>query len=63
MQPVAISGKRPEFAYTPSGTVQLNAQQIRWELIEIFRYTDEGRPAEEWVRTDTYNFLRQLGGV
>jgi len=23
--------------------------------------TDEGRVAEEWVQTDTYDFLRQLG--
>ena len=60
---MAISGKHPEFAYTPIGTVQPNGQQIHWELIKIFRYTDEGRPAEEWVRTDTYNFLHQLGGV
>ena len=37
------------------------ASQI--EELERIRYTDEGRPAEEWVRTDTYNLLRQLGGV
>ena len=32
-------------------------------LINIFRYTDEGRLVEEWVQTDTYDFLRQLGAV
>lgn len=52
-----------EFAYTPVGTVQPNGKQVRWELINIFRYTDEGRVAEEWVQTDTYEFLRQLGAV
>jgi predicted ester cyclase len=52
-----------EFAYTPIGMVEPNGQQVRWELINIFRYTDEGRLVEEWVQTDTYHFLRQLGGV
>jgi predicted ester cyclase len=50
-----------EFAYTPIGTVEPNGQQVHWELINIFRYTDEGRLVEEWVQTDTYDFLRQLG--
>ena len=52
-----------EFAYTPIGTVEPNGQQVRWELINIFRYTDEGHLVEEWVQTDTYDFLRQLGAV
>ena len=52
-----------EFAYTPIGTVRPNGQQVQWELINIFRYTDEGRVVEEWVQTDTYDFLRQLGAV
>ena len=52
-----------EFAYTPIGSVQPNGKQIEWELINIFRYTDEGRLIEEWVQTDTYDFLRQLGAV
>ena len=52
-----------EFAYTPIGIVQPNGRHIQWELINIFRYTDEGRLAEEWVQTDTYDFLRQLGAA
>jgi predicted ester cyclase len=52
-----------EFAYTPIGTVEPNGQRVRWELINVFRYTDEGRLVEEWVQTDTYDFLRQLGAV
>ena len=52
-----------EFAYTPIGTVQPNGQHVQWELINIFRYTDDGRLAEEWVQTDTYDLLRQLGAV
>ena len=52
-----------EFAYTPVGAVEPNGQRVQWELINIFRYTDEGRLVEEWVQTDTYDFLRQLGAV
>jgi len=44
-----------EFAYTPIGTVQPNGQHVQWELINIFRYTDDGRLVEEWVQTDTYD--------
>jgi hypothetical protein len=47
----------------PIGTVQPNGKQIEWELINIFRYTDDGHLVEEWVQTDTYDFLRQLGAV
>jgi predicted ester cyclase len=49
-----------EFAYTPIGTVAPNGQRVQWELINIFRYTDEGRLVEEWVQTDTSDVLRQL---
>jgi hypothetical protein len=52
-----------QFAYTPIGTVEPNGHHVKWELINIFRYTDEGRLVEEWVQTDTYDFLRQLGAV
>jgi len=52
-----------EFAYTPIGTIQPNGQHVQWELINIFRYTDDGRLVEEWVQTDTYELLRQLGAV
>jgi predicted ester cyclase len=52
-----------EFAYTPIGTVQPNGRHVQWELINIFRYTDDGRLVEEWVQTDTYDLLRQLGAV
>jgi len=52
-----------QFDYSPIGTVQPNGKHIEWELINIFRYTDDGHLAEEWVQTDTYDFLRQLGAV
>jgi predicted ester cyclase len=50
-----------DFAYTPVGNVPATSEQVQWELHNIFRYTDDGRLAEEWVQTDTFEFLRQLG--
>jgi hypothetical protein len=32
-----------------------------FELMNIFRYDDQGRLAEEWVQTDNRSRLRQLG--
>ena len=52
-----------EFAYTPIGSVEPNGQHVQWELINILRYTDEGRVMEEWVQTNTHDFLRQLGAL
>jgi hypothetical protein len=37
------------FAFTPIGALD-KRPAVRWELINVFRYTDEGRLAEEWVR-------------
>jgi hypothetical protein len=34
-----------------------------WDLLNLFRFDDEGRLVEEWVRTDYRSFLRQLGAV
>jgi hypothetical protein len=31
------------------------------DLMKIFRFDDDGRIAEEWVRTDNRSLLRQLG--
>ncbi len=50
-----------DFAHTPVGNVTATGKQVRWELQNIFRYTADGQPAEEWVQTDTVEFLRELG--
>lgn len=39
------------FAYTPLAAVEPNGQQLEWELINIFRYTDE-RPPHRGVGPD-----------
>ena len=48
-------------AGTAVGTIPPNNRTIRRELQNIFRFADDGRLAEEWVRYDNLSFLKQLG--
>jgi predicted ester cyclase len=50
-----------DFTGSPVGTVRATGKPVSFELINIFRYTDDGQLAEEWVRIDNYEFLQQLG--
>jgi predicted ester cyclase len=50
-----------EFTHSPVGHLSPNGQRVVWDLSNIFRFDDQGRIAEEWVRTDHRSFLRQLG--
>jgi predicted ester cyclase len=50
-----------EFTSSPVGPVPPNGSRVVFELINIFRYDDQGRLAEEWVQTDNRSRLRQLG--
>jgi len=50
-----------EFTQSPAGPLLPNGQRVVFDLINIFRFDDQGRLAEEWVRTDYRSFLRQLG--
>jgi len=50
-----------EFTQSPAGAVAPNGQKVVWDLINIFRFDDQGRLVEEWVRTDYRSFVRQLG--
>ena len=34
---------------------------MRLELINLLRYDEDGRLAEEWVQYDSLGYLRQLG--
>jgi predicted ester cyclase len=49
-----------EFAQSPAGALAPNGQRVVWDLMNIFRFDDQGRLVEEWVRTDYRSFLRQL---
>jgi predicted ester cyclase len=50
-----------EFTHSPAGPLHPNGQRVVWDLLNIFRFDDQGRLVEEWVRTDYRSFLRQLG--
>jgi predicted ester cyclase len=50
-----------EFERSPVGPLSPNGNRVAFELINIFRYDEQGRIAEEWVQTDNRSRLRQLG--
>jgi predicted ester cyclase len=50
-----------EFTHSPVGRLSPNGKRVVFEIMNIFRYDDEGRLAEEWVQTDNRSRLRQLG--
>ena len=50
-----------EFTESPAGSLPPNGHRVVWDLSNIFRFDDQGRLVEEWVRTDYRSFLRQLG--
>src|SRR5579859_7332074 len=49
-----------EFTDSPAGPLPPNGRRIVFDLINIFRFYDQGRLVEEWVRTDNHGLLRQL---
>src|SRR5580658_9293168 len=49
------------FTQSPAGPLPPNGRRVVFDLINIFRFDDQGRLVEEWVRTDYRSFLRQLG--
>jgi predicted ester cyclase len=52
-----------EFTQSPIGPLPPNGNRVVFELINIFRYDDEGRLVEEWVQTDNRGRLHQLGAA
>ena len=50
-----------EFTRSPAGPLPPNGARITWDLSNIFRFDNQGRLIEEFVRTDYRSFLRQLG--
>lgn len=49
------------FEASPIGPVEPTGKPMRLELINLFRYDEDGLLAEEWVQYDNIGFLRQLG--
>ncbi len=50
-----------EFTQSPVGPLPPNGKRVVFELMNIFRYDNQGRLAEEWVQADNRSRLRQLG--
>jgi predicted ester cyclase len=50
-----------EFTHSPVGPLPPTGDPVVFDLINIFRYDDDGRLAEEWIQTDNRSVLRQLG--
>jgi predicted ester cyclase len=49
-----------EFTQSPIGPLPPNQKEIVFDLINIFRFDDQGRLVDEWVRLDNRSLLRQL---
>jgi hypothetical protein len=49
------------FTQSPAGRLEPSGARVVMDLMSIFRFDDEGRLVEEYVRTDYRSFLRQLG--
>jgi predicted ester cyclase len=50
-----------EFTQSPAGPLPPTGTKVVMDLINIFQFDDDGRLAEEFVRTDQRSLLRQLG--
>jgi predicted ester cyclase len=51
-----------EFTQSPVGSLPPNGQRVVFDLLNLFRFDDQGRLIEEWVQTDYRSFL-QLGAT
>jgi predicted ester cyclase len=49
------------FTQSPAGRLEPTGARVVMDLMNIFRFDDEGRIIEEHVTTDNRSFLRQLG--
>jgi predicted ester cyclase len=50
-----------EFTQSPVGSLPPNGKRVVFDVSNIFRFDDQGRLVDEWVRTDNRSLLRQLG--
>jgi SnoaL-like polyketide cyclase len=48
------------FTQSPAGRLEPTGARVVMDLMNIFRFDDEGRLVEEYVRTDYRSLLRQL---
>jgi len=51
------------FTHSPVGPVEPTGERVVMDLMNIFRFDEQGRLVEEFVRTDNRSLLRQLGAA
>ena len=49
------------FTYSPIGPVEPTGEHVEWEVINTFRFLEDGQLAEEWTQTDYRGLLTKLG--
>jgi predicted ester cyclase len=49
------------FTQSPAGCLEPTGARVVMDLMNIFRFDDQGRIVEEYVTTDNRSLLRQLG--
>lgn len=49
------------FTAAPLGPAEPTGKPVSFQVMNIFRYDDDGRCAEEWASLDNLGLLRQLG--
>lgn len=49
------------FTQSPAGCLEPTGARVVMDLMNIFRFDEQGRIVEEYVTTDNRSFLRQLG--
>ena len=50
-----------ELKQSPVGPIKPTGKPVRWEVINTFRYDEQGRLAEEWIQNDGISFLQEFG--
>ena len=50
-----------DFTQSPIGTISPNGAKVVFDLMNIFKFDNQGRLIDEWVRMDNRGFLNQLG--
>ena len=50
-----------EFPQSPVGSLPPNGQHVVFDLMNIFRYDEEGRILDEYIQIDNHALLQQLG--
>ncbi|MBC5829279.1 MAG: ester cyclase [Candidatus Eremiobacteraeota bacterium] len=49
------------YTHSPIGVVHPTGKPVSFELMNVFRYDDAGKLAEEWVQLENLGMLKQLG--